>query len=90
MANDKIELDGVVVEHNRNQWTVELRNGHEVRCHLKGKMRKFHIRVVVGDWVRVELDSYNLERGMISYRYQQEPVPEDESSEEGDGEEATS
>lgn len=74
MANDKIEYDGVVVEHNRNQWVVELLDGgHRVKCHLKGKLRKYHIRVIEGDYVRVEINPYDLATGIINYRYQQKP-----------------
>lgn len=77
MANDKIEFDGEVVDHNRNQWTVQMDNGHLVKCHLKGKMRKHHIRVIVGDWVRVEINPYDLGTGIINFRYQQKPEPAD-------------
>lgn len=80
MANDKIEYDGVVTEHNRNQWSVELRNGHIVSCHLKGKLRKFNIKVIVGDWVRVEMNPYDLNQGIINFRHMKEPP-----SEEGGG-----
>jgi len=80
MANDKIEVDGVVTDHIRDQWTVELENGHAVKCHLKGKMRKFNIRVIVGDWVKVEMNPYDLGSGIISFRYQQKPEPEEDSA----------
>jgi translation initiation factor IF-1 len=31
-------------------------------------MRKFRIRIVVGDGVRIELSPYDLTRGRITYR----------------------
>jgi translation initiation factor IF-1 len=32
-------------------------------------MRKFRIRILLGDRVRVEMSPYDLTRGRISYRY---------------------
>ena len=34
-----------------------------------GKMRKFYIRILPGDKVRVEMTPYDLTRGRISFRY---------------------
>jgi translation initiation factor IF-1 len=36
-------------------------------------MRKFRIRIVVGDQVRVELSPYDLTRGRIVFRQRNEP-----------------
>ena len=47
---------------------VELENGHEVLAHISGKMRKFYIRILPGDRVKVELSPYDLSRGRITYR----------------------
>jgi translation initiation factor IF-1 len=67
---DKIETEGTVVEALPNtQFTVELDNGHEVLAYLSGKMRKYYIRILLGDRVRVELSPYDLTRGRIVYRY---------------------
>ena len=40
----------------------------EVIVYLSGKMRKYHIRIVEGDRVRVELSPYDLTQGRIVYR----------------------
>lgn len=70
MANDKIEVEGTIVEALPNtQFTVELENGHRVLAYLSGKMRKYYIRILLGDRVRVELSEYDMERGRITYRY---------------------
>ncbi|KXK14963.1 MAG: translation initiation factor IF-1 [Chloroflexi bacterium OLB15] len=72
MANkeDKIEVDGIVVEALPNtQFLVELENGHRLLAYLSGKMRKFYIRILLGDRVRVEMTPYDLNRGRITYRY---------------------
>lgn len=69
-ADDKIELEGTVVEALPNtQFTVELENGHKVLAYLSGRMRKYYIRILLGDRVRVEMTPYDLTRGRITYRY---------------------
>ena len=66
---DAIELEGKVVEPLPNaMFRVELENGHEVLAHISGKMRKFYIRILPGDRVKVELSPYDLTRGRITYR----------------------
>jgi translation initiation factor IF-1 len=47
---------------------VRLDNGHELIGKLAGKMRRFRIRVLPGDRVRVEVSPYDLNRGRITYR----------------------
>ena len=71
MANDeKIEVEGEVVEALPNtQFKVKLENGHEVLAYLSGKMRKFYIRILLGDRVKVELTPYDMNRGRITYRF---------------------
>ena len=70
MSNeDSIEVDGVVEEALPNaMFLVELTNGHKVLAHISGKMRKFYIRILPGDRVKVELSPYDLTRGRITYR----------------------
>ena len=64
-----IEVDGVVQEALPNaMFRVELENGHVVLAHISGKMRKFYIRILPGDHVKVELSPYDLTRGRITYR----------------------
>jgi translation initiation factor IF-1 len=45
-----------------------------VLAYLSGKMRKYYIRVLLGDRVLVELSPYDLTRGRITYRYKERPV----------------
>ena len=67
---EKIEAEGTVVEALPNTtFRVELDNGHTVLAYLSGKMRKFYIRVLLGDQVKVELSPYDLTRGRLVYRY---------------------
>ncbi len=66
---DAIEIDGTVQEALPNaMFRVELENGHNVLAHISGKMRKFYIRILPGDKVKVELSPYDLTRGRITYR----------------------
>src|SRR5438874_253371 len=46
--------------------------GQEARVPFQpsgGKMRRFRIRILLGDRVRVEMSPYDLTRGRVSYRY---------------------
>jgi len=68
--DEKIEVEGTVVEAlPATQFRVELDNGHQVLAYLSGKMRKYYIRILLGDRVRVELSPYDLTRGRITYRF---------------------
>lgn len=72
MAEEKIEVEGTVVEALPNtQFRVELENGHTILAYLSGKIRKYYIRVLLGDKVRVEISPYDPTRGRIVYRYKE-------------------
>lgn len=65
-----IEQDGVILEALSNaRFKVELDNGHELECHISGKMRMHYIKILPGDRVKVEISPYDLTKGRISYRY---------------------
>jgi translation initiation factor IF-1 len=66
---DKIQLEGTIVEAlPGTQFRVRLVNGHDVLAYLSGRMRKYYIRILLGDRVRVEVSPYDLTRGRIVYR----------------------
>jgi translation initiation factor IF-1 len=70
---DKIEVEGTVVEALPNtQFMVELENGHRILAYLSGKMRKYYIRIFLGDKVKVEMSMYDPTRGRITYRYRKQ------------------
>jgi translation initiation factor IF-1 len=74
-SKEKLIIEGTVTESLPNTtFRVELDNGHEVLAYLSGKMRKYYIRVLLGDRVRVELSPYDLERGRIVYRFKKAPA----------------
>ena len=65
----KISVEGTIVEAlPGTQFRVRLDNGHEVLAYLSGRMRKFYIRILLGDRVRIEMSPYDLTRGRIVYR----------------------
>jgi translation initiation factor IF-1 len=64
-----IELEGVVKEALPNAtFRVQLDNGHEVLAYVSGKMKKFFIRILPGDTVKLEMSPYDLTRARITYR----------------------
>lgn len=70
---EKLEVEGTVVETLPNtMFRVELDSGHQVLAYLSGKMRRYYIRVLLGDRVRLELSPYDLTRGRITYRYKKQ------------------
>jgi translation initiation factor IF-1 len=70
---EKLEVEGTVVETLPNTFfRVELDSGHQVLAYLSGRMRKYYIRVLLGDRVRLELSPYDLTRGRITYRYKKQ------------------
>ncbi len=69
-TEEKIEIEGIVTEAlPGTQFRVELDNGHEIIAYLSGKMRKYYIRILLGDRVKVEMSPYDLDKGRITYRY---------------------
>ena len=64
-----IELEGTIVDVLPNQtFKVELENKHQVICYTGGKMRRFRIRLVMGDRVKIEMTPYDLDKGRITFR----------------------
>jgi translation initiation factor IF-1 len=67
--DDHIEFDGVVTEVlTGGMFRVKIDEHHSVIAHLAGKMRKFRIKVVLGDRVKVAVSPYDPNRGRIIYR----------------------
>ena len=65
-----LEFPGTVVEKLPNaMFRVKLENDHEIIAHTAGKMRKFRIKVMVGDKVDVEMTPYDLTKGRIIFRH---------------------
>ncbi|MBR4949491.1 MAG: translation initiation factor IF-1 [Clostridia bacterium] len=70
MAKDDImEFEGVVLETLPDtMFKVELENGHQILANISGKLRQNYIRILPGDKVTVEVSTYDLTRGRITWR----------------------
>jgi translation initiation factor IF-1 len=74
VSKDVIELIGVVEESYPNT-TFRVRitsleaKGHELLCHLAGRMRVNKVRILPGDNVKIEMTPYDLKKGRIVYRF---------------------
>ena len=66
---DVIKMSATVTEALGNaMFRCQLDNGHEVLCHISGKMRMNYIRIMAGDTVQVEMSPYDLTKGRICFR----------------------
>lgn len=71
MAKDDLaQLEGQVVDAAAGGiYKVKLENDVQISAKLCGKMRRFNIRVVVGDKVTVGVSPYDPTHGLIMYRH---------------------
>ena len=75
---DLLEFYGVVLELLPNaMFRIKLENDHEILGHTSGRMRKNRIRVLVGDWVTVEMTPYDLTKGRVIHRHKGKPEPKE-------------
>ncbi len=64
-----LNVEGIVTEALSNSmFKAELENGHEVLCHISGKIRVNNIRIMVGDKVKIAMSPYDLTKGRIETR----------------------
>lgn len=77
-TEEKMVVEGTVTEaFPGGKFNVVLENGHELTGYLSGKMRRYYIRILLGDRVKVELSPYDLDRGRIVYRYKRQQIQRD-------------
>lgn len=63
------EITGQVIEALPNtMFRVKIEEGRLILCHLSGKMRINHIKILPGDTVKMEMTAYDMNRGRITYR----------------------
>ena len=68
--DDLIQFEGTVVDAGSGGiYKVEIETGNVIVTKLCGKMRKFNIRVLVGDKVSVGISPYDPSHGLIMYRH---------------------
>ena len=69
-TKDFIEMRGTVEELLPSaNFKVKLENVQTTIGYISGKMRKFRIRILPGDEVKVEISPYNLPKGRVTCRY---------------------
>ena len=67
--DDLIDVQGTVTAvHSGGLYRVQSDPGHEILAQLSGRMRRFRIKVVPGDRVRVGVSPYDPTRGLITFR----------------------
>jgi len=65
-----VEVDGLVTESLPNAtFRVKIAEDKLVLCHVAGRMRINHIRIMPGDKVKIEMTPYDETKGRIVYRY---------------------
>ena len=70
MKEEAVELEGTITDVlPSTTFRVALDTGQTVMATLCGKMRRFRIRVLHGDRVRLEMSPYDLTRGRITFRH---------------------
>ena len=73
MSEEKLEIQGTVLESSKGIFRVKLENDHVVIGYLSGKMKMYKIRVLPGDSVTVEISPYDLSKGRITRRERTSP-----------------
>ena len=69
-SDDLIELEGTIIEvFQGGNFLVETENGLKVQAHLAGRLRRYRIRVVMGDKVTVAVSHYDYTKGRIVFRH---------------------
>ncbi len=70
VKEELLEFPGVVTELLPNAtFRVKLDNEHEIIAQTAGRMRRKRVAVLAGDRVLVEMKSYDIGKGRITYRF---------------------
>jgi len=70
-TEDKIEITGEVIDilpAGKFLIRNDAIEDHIITGYLSGKLRKFKIKILLSDRVKVEVSPYDLEKGRIIYR----------------------
>ncbi len=75
MARDDLaQTEGLITDVlTGGKFMVKLDSGQEIPAKLSGRMRKFNIRVILGDRVTVGISPYDLTHGLIIRRQKLTP-----------------
>lgn len=66
--DDTLEFEGEVISSCKSKFVVKVNDAYSILTSLGGKLRKSDIRILVGDFVRVQVSSYDPSIGRIVYR----------------------
>ena len=68
--DDLIELTGTVVEVlPSSMYRVKLDTNDAVLiCYTGGRLKQHKIKIIMGDRVKIEVSSYDLTKGRVTYR----------------------
>jgi translation initiation factor IF-1 len=69
IEKEKILFDGIVVDANKGQFKVKVNENYEVLCTLAGKIRTNNVRILIHDFVTIEVGLYDKNRGRIVFRH---------------------
>ena len=68
--DDLIKLEGAVIKVlGGGTMEIQCDNNITVRGVLSGRMKKYRIKVMVGDRVQVSVSPYDTSHGLITYRF---------------------
>ena len=70
-SSDCLELEGEIIDRSIQYhilFKIKLDSGQEIIGHLSGRMRIHYIKVVAGDRVIVQMTPYDLSKGRIVKR----------------------
>ena len=67
--DDLVRIDGrVSLATGGGNYQILLDNGVNITARLSGKMKRFKIRIIVGDKVTVSVSPYDPSHGLITHR----------------------
>lgn len=68
-----MKIEGIITEDLGNGlYAVDLDNGLDVVAHTSGSLRRNYIKILPADRVKIELSTYDLDKGRIIQRFGRE------------------
>lgn len=68
---DTLEFNGVVDEFSNGKFMVKVNDSYSILATLSGKIRQNGIKILLGDFVTVEVSEYDTGKGRIVYRHKE-------------------
>lgn len=68
MAEKIVKIGEIIESLPGAMFRVKLEDNGEIICYLSGKLRLYHIKILVGDKVKVEISPYDKKKGRIIER----------------------